>query len=94
LRHGDLAIIHAKAQSSGSAPTKIRRCRMPSGNVKWFNPTKGYGFIQPSEGGKDVFVHISAVERAGLSTLNEGQRVEYELVNNRGKTSAENLKVT
>ena len=67
---------------------------MPSGNVKWFNPTKGYGFIQPSDGGKDVFVHISAVERAGLSTLNEGQRVEYELVSNRGKTSAENLKVT
>jgi CspA family cold shock protein len=68
--------------------------RMPSGNVKWFNPTKGYGFIQPSDGGKDVFVHISAVERAGLSTLNEGQRVEYELVSNRGKTSAENLKVS
>jgi len=67
--------------------------RMASGNVKWFNPTKGYGFIQPSDGGKDVFVHISAVERAGLSTLNEGQRVEYELVTNRGKTSAENLKV-
>lgn len=66
---------------------------MSSGNVKWFNPTKGYGFIQPSDGGKDVFVHISAVERAGLSTLNEGQRVEYELVTNRGKTSAENLKV-
>jgi cold shock protein len=68
--------------------------RMASGNVKWFNPTKGYGFIQPSDGGKDVFVHISAVERAGLSTLNEGQRVEYELVTNRGKTSAENLKVS
>ena len=67
---------------------------MAVGNVKWFNPTKGYGFIQPSDGGKDVFVHISAVERAGLSTLNEGQRVEYELVSNRGKTSAENLKVS
>ena len=66
---------------------------MPTGTVKWFNPTKGYGFIQPSEGGKDVFVHISAVERAGLSSLNEGQRVEFELVTNRGKTSAENLKV-
>src|SRR5262249_47576755 len=59
---------------------------------KWFNPTKGYGFIRPSTGEKDVFVHISAVERAGLSTLNEGQTVEYELVTNRGKTSAENLK--
>src|SRR5262245_12496917 len=66
---------------------------MPQGTVKWFNPTKGYGFIQPQEGGKDVFVHISAVERAGLSTLNEGQTVQYELVENRGKTSAENLKV-
>jgi CspA family cold shock protein len=62
--------------------------------VKWFNSTKGYGFIQPTDGGgKDVFVHISAVERAGLSSLNEGQRVEYEIVSNRGKESAENLKV-
>jgi cold shock protein len=66
---------------------------MPKGTVKWFNPTKGYGFIQASNGGKDVFVHISAVERAGLSGLNEGQVVEYEEVSNRGKTSAENLKV-
>jgi CspA family cold shock protein len=66
---------------------------MPQGTVKWFNPTKGYGFIQPAEGGKDVFVHISAVERAGLSSLNEGQSVQYELVENRGKVSAENLKV-
>ena len=66
---------------------------MPQGTVKWFNPTKGYGFIQPQEGGKDVFVHISAVERAGLSTLNEGQSVQFELVENRGKTYAENLKV-
>jgi cold shock protein len=66
---------------------------MAKGTVKWFNATKGFGFIQPSSGGKDVFVHISAVERAGLSTLNEGQTVEYEEVANRGKTSAENLKV-
>ena len=66
---------------------------MQKGTVKWFNPTKGYGFIRPSTGDKDVFVHISAVERAGLSSLNEGQTVEYELVSNRGKTSAENLKV-
>src|SRR5262245_1866384 len=66
---------------------------MPTGSVKWFNPTKGYGFIQPQAGGKDVFVHISAVERAGLSTLNEGQIVQYEIVSNRGKESAENLKV-
>jgi CspA family cold shock protein len=63
------------------------------GTVKWFNPTKGYGFIQPQAGGKDVFVHISAVERAGLSTLNEGQHLEYEIEENHGKTSAVNLKV-
>jgi CspA family cold shock protein len=68
---------------------------MQKGTVKWFNPTKGYGFIQPSDGQKDVFVHISAVERAGLSNLNEGQTVEYELVTGRnGKASAENLKVS
>jgi len=66
---------------------------MATGSVKWFNPTKGYGFIQPQGGGRDVFVHISAVERAGLSTLNEGQRIEYEIEENRGKTSAVNLKV-
>jgi len=66
---------------------------MPKGTVKWFNPTKGYGFIQPQGGGKDVFVHISAVERAGLGSLNEGQVIEYEEVSNRGKTSAEHLKV-
>jgi CspA family cold shock protein len=67
---------------------------MPKGTVKWFNTAKGYGFIQPQGGGdKDVFVHISAVERAGLTTLNEGQVVEFEVVENRGKSSAENLKV-
>ena len=66
---------------------------MATGKVKWFSDSKGYGFIQPQGGGKDVFVHISAVERAGLSTLNEGQTVQFELVENRGKTSAENLKV-
>ena len=65
---------------------------MPKGTVTWFNSQKGYGFIQPQSGGKDVFVHISAVERAGLSGLNEGQVVEYEDVSNKGKTSAENLK--
>ena len=63
-----------------------------TGTVKWFNPTKGYGFIQPQDGGRDVFVHISAVERAGLSSLNEGQVVDYEVVSNRGKESADNLK--
>lgn len=67
---------------------------MATGTVKWFNPVKGYGFIQPSDGGRDAFVHISAVERAGLKTLREGQQVEYELVPGRdGKSSAENLVV-
>ncbi|HTP90293.1 MAG TPA: cold-shock protein [Xanthobacteraceae bacterium] len=66
---------------------------MATGNVKWFNATKGYGFIAPIGGGKDVFVHISAVERAGLSSLNEGQAVEYEIESNRGKESAVNLRV-
>jgi len=64
------------------------------GTVKWFNPTKGYGFVQPKGGGKDVFVHISAVEPAGLSTLNDGAVIEYELVANKGKESEENIKVT
>ena len=65
---------------------------MSTGIVKWFNPTKGYGFIQPQGGAQDVFVHISAVEKAGLYTLNEGQNVEFEVVSNRGKSSAENFK--
>jgi CspA family cold shock protein len=68
---------------------------MARGTVKWFNSQKGYGFIQPdSGGGKDVFVHISAVERAGLSSLNEGQVIEYEIVENHRKQSAEKLKVS
>jgi len=66
---------------------------MPKGTVKWFNSTKGYGFIQPQGGGKDIFVHISAVERAGLSSLNGGQVVHYEGLSNRGRTAAENLRV-
>ena len=66
---------------------------MACGTIKWSNPTKRYGFIQPQDGGRDVFVHVSAVERAGLSTLNEGQHIEYEIEENRGKTSAVNLKV-
>lgn len=66
---------------------------MASGTVKWFNPTKGFGFIQPDEGGKDVFVHISAVERAGLRSLNEGQKVTYEVQKERGKEAAVNIQV-
>ena len=66
---------------------------MTTGVVKWFNATKGFGFIQPDDGSKDVFVHISAVERAGLGSLNEGDKVSFEEQENRGKTSAENLRV-
>ena len=67
---------------------------MATGTVKWFNPTKGFGFIVPDEGADDAFVHISAVERAGLSTLNEGQRVNFDLEDGRnGKKSAENISV-
>ncbi len=67
---------------------------MPVGTVKWFNPTKGFGFIEPEDGSKDAFVHISAVERAGLSTLSEGQKVSYEIQpGQQGKSSAENLSV-
>jgi CspA family cold shock protein len=64
-----------------------------TGTVKWFNSTKGFGFIQPDDGGKDVFVHISAVEKAGLSNLNEGAKISYEVIQDRGKESAGNLRV-
>ncbi|MFI4938583.1 MAG: cold-shock protein [Candidatus Berkiellales bacterium] len=64
-----------------------------TGIVKWFNPSKGYGFIQPEQGGKDVFVHISALEQSGIAALKEGQRVGYELATAKGKTSAVNLKL-
>lgn len=64
-----------------------------TGTVKWFNPTKGFGFIVPDDGSKDVFVHISAVEKAGLQSLFEGQKVEFELQENRGKQAAANLRV-
>jgi len=65
---------------------------MAIGTVKWFNPAKGFGFIQPESGDNDVFVHISAVERAGMGTLAEGQRVSYDVVTERGKQAADNLK--
>jgi CspA family cold shock protein len=80
------------------APVDIRlhsnqEILVATGTVKWFNPSKGFGFIQADDGSKDVFVHISAVESAGLSTLNEGQKIEYELLKGRdGKMSAGNLK--
>jgi len=73
---------------------EVKGSPMTTGTVKWFNAQKGFGFIQPDNGGKDAFVHISAVERAGMSTLSEGQKVEFELVTDRrsGKMSADNLK--
>jgi CspA family cold shock protein len=99
-RHRNTAVYNSAIAWATSLPIGITSPRivtweieMARGTVKWFNPTKGYGFIQPQAGGKDVFVHISAVERAGLSTLNEGQHLEYEIEENRGKTSAVNLKV-
>jgi cold shock protein len=78
---------------SGTKPTKDDK--MPKGTVKWFNPDKGFGFIQPDDGGGDAFVHISAVERSGLNDLREGQKLEFELLPDRksGKMSAENLKI-
>jgi cold shock protein len=87
--------VLAELQSDTYCAKSTSETEMATGTVKWFNATKGYGFIQPSggSGGKDVFVHISAVERAGLSSLNEGQQVEYEIESNRGKESAVNLKL-
>ena len=66
---------------------------MANGIVKWFNPTKGFGFIQPEDGGNDVFVHVTAVEAAGLNGLNEGQRVSFEITTQRGKSAASDLKL-
>ncbi len=81
-----MQLICNKAEEQGGT------IEMPTGTVKWFNPTKGFGFIEPDEGGADAFVHISAVEQAGLSSLNEGQKVNYELEPGReGKMAAANL---
>jgi CspA family cold shock protein len=79
----------------GCEPTRFFNVgqNMATGKVKWFNATKGYGFIQPEGGGKDVFVHISAVEKAGFTSLAEGAKVTYDIVANRGKESAENLRI-
>jgi cold shock protein len=79
-----VAAAHSRAHT--------RMQTMASGTVKWFNFTKGFGFIQPDSGGKDVFVHISAVERAGLNGLNEGQKISYEIQTERGREAAVNLK--
>jgi CspA family cold shock protein len=73
--------------------TPDREKQMATGKVKWFNETKGYGFITPDAGGKDVFVHISAVQKAGLQGLKDNQKVSYDLAEERGKTSASNLKL-
>jgi len=83
----DAAVGRITASSNGDALLAI-------GTVKWFNAQKGYGFIRPNDGGKDVFVHISAVQRAGLDTLNEGQKVKYEIARDRGKDAAANLALT
>ncbi|MGE9007806.1 cold-shock protein [Leptospira interrogans] len=83
-RHNQSRFVAIASEGSADVAT---------GTVKWFNSIKGYGFIQPDNGGKDFFIHISAVERAGLSSLNEGAKVSYEETENRGKTSAENLRV-
>ena len=86
------AMLNCRAPGSLAGQHSMERA-VATGTVKWFNPTKGYGFIQPQSGGKDVFVHISAVERAGLTKLNEGTTVDYEIVSDRGKESAGNLRV-
>ena len=78
----------------GTQHINLELSTMTTGTVKWFNATKGYGFITPDDGSRDAFLHISAVERAGLTSVNEGQRVEYELQTGRnGKMSAENLSI-
>ena len=86
-------MAHADLRGSVLTYVTTGSIYMSKGTVKWFNNQKGFGFIQPDDGGKDVFVHISAVERAGMSTLNEGQKVSFEVIANRktGKSSAENL---
>ena len=91
--HGALAFWDcAAAAPYVDCSFNVQERDMATGTVKWFNATKGFGFIQPSDGGKDVFVHISAVERAGLNGLNEGQKVDYEIATERGRSAAVNLR--
>lgn len=71
---------------------RLREAEMANGTVKWFNSTKGYGFIQPENGGNDIFVHASALEKAGMRSLNEGQKISFQITNERGKDSAVDLK--
>jgi cold shock protein len=82
----------ARRMAGRSRKVQENKVDMANGTVKWFNSAKGFGFIQPDDGGKDVFVHVSAVERAGLRGLNEGQKIGYELQAERGRTAAVNLK--
>jgi len=82
-----------ETQIDDTSARRLEDIEVAMGIVKWFNPAKGYGFIRPDDGGKDVFVHISAVEKAGYTTLAEGARVSYELVDRSGKSFAENLRV-
>jgi cold shock protein len=85
--------LHRFARGRAGCFILSKEASMALGTVKWFNAQKGFGFIEPSEGGKDVFVHISAVERAGLGSLREGQKVRYEVVSDRGKQAADHLSV-
>ena len=90
----DVEMVSRRSMLLGVHSFDVRLLPLPTGTVKWFNAAKGYGFIQPEGGGPDAFVHISAVERAGLDDLKEGQRVRYELVRGQnGKSSAENLQL-
>jgi CspA family cold shock protein len=89
--NSDVSLQCANVVQQTDADRRLLEAVMATGTVKFFNSQKGFGFIQPQDGGKDVFVHISAVERAGMGTLNEGQKVSYEVVSERGKLAAANL---
>lgn len=93
LYHDLTSLKQINSQLQFSIIIKVLMAAKKVGTVKWFNPSKGFGFVQPEDGSKDVFVHISAVERAGLRTLEEGQRISFNLEDNRGKLSAIDLSV-